>query len=100
MVNWFCGRCFREHGPLDCPYQPPPGHQCPGTVRCSHSKDEVDQMWAYVAAVGGQVIKVPALGLKGGKVLSFRTWKPEDPKRCPMCQRVGVAGDFEETQVG
>lgn len=57
-------------------------------------------MWAYVAAVGGEVIKVPALGLKGGDVLSFRTWKPEDPKRCPMCRVVGVAADFEKTEVG
>ena len=37
---------------------------------------------------------------KGKKVPSFRTWKPEDQKRCPMCKALGTAADFEETEVG
>lgn len=45
------------------------------------------------------IIRVPVYREGKTKVPSFRTWKPNDPKQCPMCKHVGVAGDFEESEV-
>jgi len=31
--------------------------------------------------------------------VSPENWKPEDPKRCPMCKMIGVAADFQKAEV-